>query len=468
MATILKRKRKNGISYRIMVRVKDVGTNKIISKSMTWRPPTDLDAREEKRELDRIVVEFESEVRNSFGIFGNNNKMDITFNQYAKMYLKQKRENLKPNSYIKSKENTDILCGFIGNVKLSKINPIMVQRLFSNIDKRKIIRKVYVSKTSFVNWLEDNKINCSKLRKLCSISNETAKKIFSEDHINYDSAVKVANSNNLLLNDCFIVKEIKKKYATSTNLRIKSELRTILNFAKKQLIIKENYASGDFVDFGKQNIKEIKCMNEEQAKQFVKSLNKQNNIQMRNVLKTLLFSGMRRGELCALSWKDIDFENKVIHIRRNMTEIKGRGKVEGTPKTESSKRKLTMSENLFLTLKEQNIWQNKIKNSLGILWKGEGDLSDKVFTTQYGKPLNLSRISEYMNNALQDANLPHYSVHSLRHTNITLQIEKGVPLTVISARAGHAKISTTLDIYSHYLNGSDKLAIKAIDEIFEY
>ena len=66
----------------------------------------------------------------------------------------------------------------------------------------------------------------------------------------------------------------------------------------------------------------------------------------------------------------------------------------------------------------------------------------------------------------QAAGLPNRTVHSLRHTNITMQIAAGVPLVAVSGRAGHARTSTTTDIYSHFLKSSDRTAAKTLENVF--
>ena len=65
------------------------------------------------------------------------------------------------------------------------------------------------------------------------------------------------------------------------------------------------------------------------------------------------------------------------------------------------------------------------------------------------------------------AGLSHRTVHSLRHTNITMQIAAGVPLVTVAGRAGHARTSTTTDIYSHFLKSSDKTAAEKLEQMFE-
>ncbi len=65
------------------------------------------------------------------------------------------------------------------------------------------------------------------------------------------------------------------------------------------------------------------------------------------------------------------------------------------------------------------------------------------------------------------AGLSERTVHSLRHTNITMQIAAGVPIVTVAGRAGHARTSTTTDIYSHFLKTADRTAAQKIEEIFE-
>lgn len=67
---------------------------------------------------------------------------------------------------------------------------------------------------------------------------------------------------------------------------------------------------------------------------------------------------------------------------------------------------------------------------------------------------------------LREANIDHYSLHSLRHTNITLQIAAGVPIVTVAARAGHARASTTSDIYAYALRSTDRMAADKLGSIF--
>lgn len=238
----------------------------------------------------------------------------------------------------------------------------------------------------------------------------------------------------------------------------------MLNQAKRHLIIKENYATADYVKYGKQSKRKIESMDKAEVEKFLNYLNNQDNVQMGIALKVLLFIGIRRGELCGLEWNDINLNNGYVYIRRSVSSVSGLGVVEIDTKRESSQRLLTMPNVLINTLAKNKEWQAEQRKQLGDMWQGCRG-SGKVFTGQLGDRLHPSMITNWMNRATKGAKMQHYSVHSLRHTNITLQIEEGVPIAAISARAGHAKISTTLDIYSHFLREADKKAINTLDNI---
>ncbi len=93
--------------------------------------------------------------------------------------------------------------------------------------------------------------------------------------------------------------------------------------------------------------------------------------------------------------------------------------------------------------------------------------SNRLFITEFGDPIYPSTVEIWVDKVCQAAGLPHRTVHSLRHTNITMQIAAGVPLVTVSGRAGHARTSTTTDIYSHLLKSSDKTAAETPEQLFD-
>lgn len=97
------------------------------------------------------------------------------------------------------------------------------------------------------------------------------------------------------------------------------------------------------------------------------------------------------------------------------------------------------------------------------------DISAIEFT-QFKVHKTVETIATYLNVQnfeIKKANLPHFTIHGLRHTDITLQITAGVPLVIVSGRAGHSRTSTTTDVYSHFIQSSDNVAASTLDNLFQ-
>ena len=137
--------------------------------------------------------------------------------------------------------------------------------------------------------------------------------------------------------------------------------------------------------------------------------------------------------------------------------------VEKDPKTESSKRVISISDKLVAVLMEYKEWYDQYKYDVGDRWHE----TNRLFISEDGKVMYPGTISYWVHKICDQAGLPHRTVHSLRHTNITMQIAAGVPLVTVAGRAGHARTSTTTDIYSHFLKSSDRTAAEKIEELFD-
>ena len=207
----------------------------------------------------------------------------------------------------------------------------------------------------------------------------------------------------------------------------------------------------------------IDYMNDEDAKKFYAAADAFEDIRYKTAALTLLLTGVRRGELCGLEWADIDFEEATITIARSITTVSGFGVVEKEPKTESSKREIAISNKLLSTLAEYKAWYDQYRKDVGDRWTG----TDRIFIGEDGNRIYPGTIDNWVDKICEAAGLPHRTVHSLRHTNITMQIAAGVPLVTVSGRAGHARTSTTTDIYSHFLKSSDKTAAEKLEKLFE-
>lgn len=174
-----------------------------------------------------------------------------------------------------------------------------------------------------------------------------------------------------------------------------------------------------------------------------------------------VFTGVRLGELMGLEWQDVDFKNGIISINRSSQYLSDMGVFTKVPKTESSIREIAIPEFIISLLEEYKLWYEEQKSIYGELWTN----SDRLFVQADGKPMHPSTISKWFVKYVGQIGLPVINFHGLRHTNASLLVAQNVDIAVISARLGHAQISTTLDFYVHPLLSHNRKAGYALENL---
>jgi integrase len=115
-------------------------------------------------------------------------------------------------------------------------------------------------------------------------------------------------------------------------------------------------------------------------------------------------------------------------------------------------------------LRVHQVAQTEQRLSLGSYWKGT---EDYVFTNPEGMPLKPDSVSSWFSKFMkQHPEIPFITLHSLRHTNATLQLAAGVPITTVSKRLGHSNTATTGRVYAHAIQSADDLAAEKLDDLF--
>lgn len=183
----------------------------------------------------------------------------------------------------------------------------------------------------------------------------------------------------------------------------------------------------------------------------------------------LAYTGMRVGELCALKWKDIDFVEGSVNITKTYYNPKCNAKKYKltTPKTKSSKRKISIEEIVLEELKKHKAKQNII------LMKNRGSYHDKGFIfakgiNDLGYPEHINTIGRHMHSLLKEAGLnTSLTPHSLRHTHTSLLAEAGVSLPEIMERLGHKYEKTTTWVYTHTTKTMKKEASRKFSELMK-
>ncbi|NNC80211.1 MAG: site-specific integrase [Acidimicrobiales bacterium] len=160
----------------------------------------------------------------------------------------------------------------------------------------------------------------------------------------------------------------------------------------------------------------------------------------------LATTGMRRGEVLGLRWRDVDFDGRELAVANTLTTAGKRGVIAGPPKTPRSRRQIYLDDGTLAVLRERRAAQNAERLAAGPDWNSE---SDYVFTNEIGDYKHPDRFSQEFRRHVDAAELPYVRLHDLRHSYATLALKAGVHPKVVSERLGHATVGITLDLYSH-------------------
>ncbi|MBM7556831.1 tyrosine-type recombinase/integrase [Halanaerobacter jeridensis] len=176
-------------------------------------------------------------------------------------------------------------------------------------------------------------------------------------------------------------------------------------------------------------------------------------------------TGMRRGELLALRWSDIDFENKKITVRQSMTKVTGEELSFNKPKTKSSQRPIQIDDEIITMLKKRKAKQEEYKEKFGNKYDNQHKL---VFRKNNGKPFLPQYATKMFNQVAEAAELGEFRLHDLRHTHATLMLKSEVHPKIVQERLGHSSITQTLDTYSHVIPSMQKEAVDKFNANFDF
>lgn len=216
-----------------------------------------------------------------------------------------------------------------------------------------------------------------------------------------------------------------------------------------------------------------KYINENELWEFLSFFMERNAVN--TMILTLLYTGMRVGEMLALTWNDIDFDNCRIHVSKSLSYVKGKYFIS-SPKTASSVRVIyigTILKNILLYHRNrQQIFINGLTGDSGIS-SYSADLVTKirskkvypelVFTSEKGNYKSKNGLNKQFKRILEGTKFSNLTLHCLRHINATLLLNSGVDLKVVSEHLGHSSISTTADIYTDVLESTKMNTAAIID-----
>ncbi|MFR2597851.1 MAG: tyrosine-type recombinase/integrase [Ruminococcus sp.] len=189
---------------------------------------------------------------------------------------------------------------------------------------------------------------------------------------------------------------------------------------------------------------------------------KENDSHIYIFLLLALYTGLRKGELLALTWDDVDYDKKLLRVNKSRTGSRKAITAQiTTPKTESSNRKIPLNDTVLEALKAEKKRQDEHAEILG---NGYDKSHSFIVRTVLGKPyVNLSAINRVVNRLTENAGLPHCTIHGFRHSVASILDDNGVPIQDISVLLGHESVQTTERIYINRRKTAKAETIETLD-----
>ncbi|MBI2850593.1 MAG: tyrosine-type recombinase/integrase [Chloroflexi bacterium] len=212
----------------------------------------------------------------------------------------------------------------------------------------------------------------------------------------------------------------------------------------------------DSIDAPRATHAEMKVMTENQLNHFLEVAK---SAPYYSVFYLALFTGMRRSELLALQWSDVDLLLCQVSVNRTLHRLKGGNIVFRPPKTAKGRRTVSLSPSTALVL-QQHLQSLK---ALRLLQGNPFTPSDLVFSREDGSPLSPNAVTSAWLRLVKRAGLEHIRLHDARHTHASLMLKQGIHPKIVQERLGHSTIAITLDTYSHVAPGLQDAAAKSFD-----
>lgn len=182
---------------------------------------------------------------------------------------------------------------------------------------------------------------------------------------------------------------------------------------------------------------------------------------MELIIMLSLSLGLRRGEMIALRWTNVDLKNGIVHIRENRVEGLNGTVVTKKPKSQAGIRDIPLSDSLIELLKEHKEKYAAVQKKYGVGYNND----DYVICQAKGQPYKPFSFTKKFRTFLDKNNLRHIRYHDIRHTNASIMLSQGISPKVAQQRLGHSDFSTTMNIYSHVMKKVETEAAQKLDEV---
>lgn len=240
-----------------------------------------------------------------------------------------------------------------------------------------------------------------------------------------------------------------------------SFISDVFSYAVRMDLVSDNPCRK--VTIPKGEVKEKPIYSQEEIAQLLTAINGEPT-KYRAFFYLIAYSGFRRSEMLGLEWKDIDFENNIISIKRTSNYTSERGIYTDTTKTKRSKRVLKISPYIMGILKELKDEQDEEALRLGDKWVE----SDRLFVKWNGEPMNNQTPYGWLKEFCEKNDMPFYGIHSFRLFAASALISSGLDVVTVSGALGHCNSGTTLNVYAHMFQTAQARVAQAMDGAFSF
>ena len=466
MANIQKRTNKNGtVSYRIRAFAGTRPDGRQVMKSTTFTPKAGMSARQVEKALQKAALEFEQKVQQ-----GALAAEDMTLDQLLeKWFADYAVPQLKPHTVEDYRHLVPRIRAALGHIKVNRLRPGHLMQFYAQLQQPGIrLDGKYKATTAFIKQFPKGKRQ--PLLDAAGVSTQTATSVWAGRNVSQQTAQKLAQAAGVPFSKAFVNTSKADTLSGCSARHYHRLLSSVFSTAVRWQLMTENPCRR--VDPPKAEMPEVQYLDEAGIAKLMAVL-PDAPTQYSALVQLALFTGCRRGELCALRWADIDLEAGLLAVNRTLEPITGQGPVFSAPKTKKSCRVIKLDDNAVQLLRDYRQWQIAQRLQIGSKWvrtveiMGKKVKNDLLFTKWNGRPIDPNALTSWFPRFLRSHNLPPVRFHSLRHSNAALLIAAHVPVTTVAGRLGHAQVSTTTNIYAGFIRSSDAKAADALGEAFQ-
>lgn len=447
--------RKRGNSYQIRASAGYDINGKQITKTKTFRPPAGWSEKRIEKEVQRLAVEFENAVSAGQAFNGSMRLCDFV----EKWMTEYVEKNLRPKTIARYKELLSRILPALGHKRLDQLKPLHIVEFYNNLSEEGIkISTVCRPVVDLKAELKKHGLSMSNLSKISGVSYSTVCNACRGANVKREGAKKIAESLRIPYIQLFEDVKAGDTLSTGTIAQHHRLLSTILKTAVQWGLMYENPCQR--VEPPKAIHKKGVTLSVEDTLRLFAYLEDAPK-KYKTAVTVLLYSGLRKGELFGLKWSDLEFSTGRMTISRAVEYLPVKGLFLSGPKTESGKRTIILPLPAVIALREYKKHQNQIRLAVGDRWEDTGF----IFTKDDGTLMHPDSLANWFSNFVKANNLPHVTLHSLRHTNASLMIASGIDLATVSKRLGHADTSITARVYTHAIQEVDAQAAEALEHI---